>query len=257
MDIFDTIDDFFETIKDPRNISPTDFAKYYPDKYNPKSLNNDELYNYFDQLQKFNKTSEWKGFKPLTPKIVKILLKVDSENKDFGLKAMAYFVSVETNANAFSLNYAITDGILSKVERNQLLASYSVFFGNIKSVVLLEMNAIISNIQKHHFYCEIGALFAQDFIKKTTVRGLGATYFYQSKEFSSVNSLSDYIREEVLKTSQRVRPYIKDTLNNNGEKNLFKKTQLNKIIEYCNEKKIVIAPDFQNKIDILKNMNQN
>lgn len=97
--------------------------------------------------------------------------------------------------------------------------------------------------KKHHFYCQVGELFAQNYIyRKPSDDNFSFIYFYQDQDFINVSQLSKYIRKDVLKTKHSVSQYIGDTLNNNDTSHNFynNKTKLASILEYCKEKGIKI-----------------
>lgn len=111
-------------------------------------------------------------------------------------------------------------------------------------------NIIQSSTKIFPFYVEIGALFAQGFITKKKFE-----FYYIDKEFSDCSKLSRHIKENVLCTEKRVRQYINDTLNENGEKNFYdSKTEMENIIKYCNHKNIEVIDDFQSKYTVLKKL---
>jgi len=102
-------------------------------------------------------------------------------------------------------------------------------------------------VKGEYFYCQIGALFAQGFIKRETNKGIGATYFYKEKSFESINKLANHIKKEVLKTRRAVRQYIDATLSgNNNTKDFYKNKNLNEnTISYCKTNNIKIVEDFK------------
>lgn len=110
------------------------------------------------------------------------------------------------------------------------------------------------DINNFPFYCKIGALFAQGFISKKTLKGIGSEYFYKEEKFNTPNQLSIYIKNEVLKTEKQVKQYINGTLKENAEKNFYNNKRLMKnTIEYCNENNIKITPEFLSKYNSLDN----
>jgi hypothetical protein len=104
-----------------------------------------------------------------------------------------------------------------------------------------EPNKIIK--EPEHFYCKVGALFAQNYIwREPADDQLGFDYYYRDIKFTNPNRLSKYIKNEVLKTKRFVNQYIDDTLKGNKTAhNLFlNETKRNKIIEYCKNNDITI-----------------
>lgn len=105
---------------------------------------------------------------------------------------------------------------------------------------------LIDNKNEPHFYCKIGALFAQGLITKE--KGYyNYIYKYNNEAFEDVSKLSKYIQKDILKTSKSVRQYISDSLSplNKGKHNIYNsKTMMRNIIEYCNNKNIKISLEF-------------
>ena len=111
-----------------------------------------------------------------------------------------------------------------------------------------------TEIKQFPFYLEIGALFAQGFINKENKDKYSFVFYYQEKKFESVNQLSVYIKDEILKTSKSVRQYIDDTTKNKGVKNLYLLKFMEKTIEYCDYHKIKITEEYKSKYNDLKDL---
>jgi hypothetical protein len=105
--------------------------------------------------------------------------------------------------------------------------------------------------KSYPFNRQIGALFAQGFITKRNITGVGCDYYFKENKFDSISSLSKFIQEHILKTEQNVRQYITATLNDGDmSKNFYKNNKLNKItIEYCADNNIKINEDFRLQFD--------
>lgn len=104
-------------------------------------------------------------------------------------------------------------------------------------------------------YCRVGALFAQDFIYRKTIKNI-PSYFYKDQSFKSAYKLSEYIKHEVLKTESSISQYINDVLNeSNSRKNFFLHIDMmEQIIEYCNYYKLQISDSFMSKFNELKKL---
>ncbi len=117
---------------------------------------------------------------------------------------------------------------------------------NNESKTLLEA---ISN-ENYYFYYEVGALFAQGFIKREVIK-FGYVFYYKAIQFDKIEHLSEYIKEEVLKTEKSVRQYISATLNEKGKKNFYNsKNQMKNIIEFCKKNNYEITNDFKTRYEI-------
>jgi len=93
------------------------------------------------------------------------------------------------------------------------------------------------------FYCEIGALFFQGFIYKKHIKETKEyVYCYKEHEFNSVNSLSNFIKDTVLKTKRTTYSYLQATLKESRSKKDFYhwKTINEKTVKYCKHNKLDI-----------------
>ncbi|MFA5296868.1 MAG: hypothetical protein WC389_01520 [Lutibacter sp.] len=120
----------------------------------------------------------------------------------------------------------------------------------LKDNILSNENGIEKNI-KHHFYCQIGALFAQGFIFMESKNN----YMYKNKSFTDITALTKYIQNDVLQNKKSVRQYIQNTINGNGIKNFYKsKIMMGKIINYCNENNLKVTHTFQDKFNKINDL---
>ncbi|SFC97716.1 hypothetical protein [Algibacter pectinivorans] len=141
MDLHKNIDEFILLISDIRNISPEDFAAYYPIKnkrWNPNNLSISEIENHFSSLQKFNISENWNGFISLTSKIYliyEVFDKLPIEDKNIFIN---YFAIITKDAH-FKTHSFVSDKTLSKKEYYNLLSIYQIFFDNLLFDVLNEL----------------------------------------------------------------------------------------------------------------------
>lgn len=122
--------------------------------------------------------------------------------------------------------------------------------GTLEKVEFNNESKFVSD-ENHYFYCEIGALFAQGFIKKE-IEEFGYVFGYKNNRFEKVEHLSKFIKEDVLKTKKSVRQYVSATLYENGKKNFYdSKSQMKNIIEFCNQNNYKITDDFKSRYEKL------
>ncbi len=95
-------------------------------------------------------------------------------------------------------------------------------------------------LKEPHFYCKIGALFAQNFIR--CGKGINHSYYFKDMVFPNPNQLSEYIKREVLKCEKSVYQYVSDTLNDNDAPHNFYQsvTKTKNILQYCKDEKIKV-----------------
>lgn len=91
---------------------------------------------------------------------------------------------------------------------------------------------------------KVGLLFAKkEIFRKANQIGIFDYYHFQIK-FDSVKKLSEHLK--------LTRQYINDTFNESDTNhNLYNTKQMKIVIDYCNENKITIHQDYQNKFDVL------
>ncbi len=104
-----------------------------------------------------------------------------------------------------------------------------------------------SKKEDYPFYCKIGALFAQQYIYKKEF-----DYFFKKKKFISSNKLSEYIKEDILKTDKSTSQYVNDTLNGGNKSFYTSLTMMENIISYCTEKEIEVSKEFKSIYSDLK-----
>ncbi|MBC6999677.1 hypothetical protein [Cytophaga sp. FL35] len=146
MDIYDSIDDFFEIISDPRNVSPIHFNIFFPSKFKNRQ-GSKSLDDSFELIQKF-KRYDGHNHKDLESRVFSILQKIDRFSEIEANDALEYYAVKSRNADSFKTGYMITDGILSEKERYHLFASYHLFFGHIKIMVGKEIKNLVENKDK-------------------------------------------------------------------------------------------------------------
>lgn len=90
---------------------------------------------------------------------------------------------------------------------------------------------------------KIGLLFAKkEIYRKTNSSGI-VSYFHLTEEFESISKLSKHLK--------LTRQYINDTFSeSNTNHNLYNEKKMKIVIDYCNENKITIHQDYQDKYDV-------
>ncbi|MBF8148277.1 hypothetical protein ITJ86_00110 [Winogradskyella sp. F6397] len=246
MDLHKNIDEFILLVSDIRNISPQDFAAYYPldDKTaNPKNLSVLEIENHFSNLQKFKVSENWNGYISLTSRIYLIYESFNKLSNGDKSIVINYFALISKDAHVKTQSF-VSDKLLSKKEYYNLLGMYQIFFNNLLFDILSELKNLVNTslleygaaqskagkIRKEQ-YLYFASLVAQNLITRHPVKGI----LYNDKEYSP--------RELGVEISTP-HQYINDTFLG-GKKNIYTKVRYKKIVEYCKEKNIDISPVFE------------
>ena len=127
------IDSFLNVISDPRNISPEDFAEYYPksgELGNTKNLDKNTIENKFCQLQKFNITESWDGYVPLMPKIYALLVMFEKQSNNDKEIFLNYFALTSKGLSLKTQSF-INEKKLTKPEYYELHSIYLVFVSHL------------------------------------------------------------------------------------------------------------------------------
>lgn len=127
------IDSFLNVISDPRNISPEDFAEYYPksgELGNTKNLDKNTIENKFCQLQKFNITESWDGYVPLMPKIYALLVMFEKQSNNDKEIFLNYFALTGKDLPLKTQSF-INEKKLSRNEYFEMLTIYAIFVSSL------------------------------------------------------------------------------------------------------------------------------
>ncbi|MBP0903556.1 hypothetical protein ACFSKN_01525 [Mariniflexile gromovii] len=140
------INEFLLLISDPKNISPDDFAEYYPkagEFWNKKNLDKTNISKHFSSLQRFKISDDWNGYISLQAKIYFLLEsynKLSINDKEISLN---YF-SIMSRDLSFKTQSFISDKILTKKEYYELLGAYTIFVKNLTKTILNEFKALLN-----------------------------------------------------------------------------------------------------------------
>lgn len=264
MKIEEYIDKFLLLISDPRNISPEEFAEYYPkkgEKYNSKKLDKEEIEKHFGSLQRFRISEDWNGYKSLIAEIYLLLESFEEQSKRDKKIALNYFVLKAKNQNLKTQSF-IEEKLLSKSEYYNLLGAYMVFYNNLNSLIINDFKESIaehkdiieqapkksSNI-KDQVKFKIGVLYAMGKMEK-----------YMKNGRKDPNWSAPKIEKEI--NIPKSREYILGTLNNydnssnNHTKNVFNSIEhVNAILKHCAENNIEVCDSFLKRHKLLQQKN--
>lgn len=251
------IDSFLNIISDPRNISPEDFAEYYPksgELGNTKNLDKNTIENKFCQLQKFNITESWNGYIPLMPKIYALLVMFEKQSNDDKEIFLNYFALTSKGLSLKTQSF-INEKKLTKSEYYELHSIYLVFVSHLITSMgnelteLKEVEKPKSETDKRglHKY-KVGVLMAKGELNK---------YWNDNKTRNKEGWAYNKIAQDlgVIK----FETVIKATMNNyktpssNANKNVFNDIEvMSLIIKDCENQNIEIDEYFLTRYNDLK-----
>ena len=142
MDVKSYIDELLQLIKDPRNVSPYEFSKYYPEVGelgNPNDLSKKEIEKHYSNQLRFKLFEGYKGYVSLKSKIYLVLDLFRQLTKQEQETLINYYVLKSKGEDDVDLIFASRDKILSKEEYYKLLGMYMVFLSNIKRIIYEEL----------------------------------------------------------------------------------------------------------------------
>ncbi len=142
MDVKSYIDEFLQLIKDPRNVSPYEFSKYYPEigeLGNPNDLSKEEIEKHYSDHLRFKAFEGYNGFVSLKSKIYLVLDLFSKLKKREQETLINYYVLKSKEEDDIDLIFASRDKILSKEEYYKFLGMYTAFLNNIKRIIYEEL----------------------------------------------------------------------------------------------------------------------
>jgi len=140
------IDKFTLLITDPRNISPEDFAEYYPEPGhlgNSKNLDKNTIEKHFGEFQKFDITESYNGYISLKAKLYSLIERYNQLSIDNKEVYLNYFALKSKDLNLKTQSY-IRDKVLSRKEYFNLLGAYTLFVNNLIKLILNEFQTSLS-----------------------------------------------------------------------------------------------------------------
>ena len=239
------IDKFLLLISDPKNISPEEFAEYYPKKGergNYKKLDKEEIEKHFDSLQRFRISDDWNGYISLIAEMYLLLESFEEQSKKGKEKALTYYVLKAKKQNLKTQSF-IKEKLLSKTEYYNLLGAYRVFYNNINSLIT---NDFKMSLAGHEDIMEEAPKKSSNLIDQVKFKigvlyAMGKMEKYMKNGRKDPNWSASTIEKEI--NIPKSREYILGTLNNydnssyNHTKNVFNSIKhVNAVLKHCAEK---------------------